>query len=162
MNAISACENRQQPVPENEVNIINSREIEPLLSKARQVLMYYEKATGCSAVVVDKSGQAIKTHDYKKQMRFCDFCRKNFHNPLQIWKGNEYPCEKVHLAALAESRRTGRVHIYSCAAGFVYWTKPLYRNRRYAGALIAGQVLAGGREETVEKFSAVCKDRAAA
>jgi len=103
----------------DEANIINRREIMPLLAKARQVLGHYEKAMDCFTAVLDKSGKAV---EIQKQLCPCDFCGE------------------THQAALAESRQAGGVHIYVCEEGFVYWTSPLYRNGRYAGALIAGQV----------------------
>ena len=137
-------------LPENETTIITRREIIPLLAKARQVLRHYEMAMGCSAMVLDSSG--------KKQTRFCAFCIKHFNDPSQVYKGNECPCWKIHQAALAESRRTEGVYVYSCTAGFVYWTSPLYRNGRYAGALIAGQVMESGNKAVPEKFKKLCKD----
>ena len=156
---MSVCSTETMTAPDNEVNIINRREIAPLLAKSRQVLAHYEKAIGCSATVVDRSGIAIKTSEYKKEMRFCDFCKKYSHNSSQIWQGNEYPCDKMHLAALAESRRTEETYIYTCEVGFIYWTSPLYRNGRYAGALIAGQVLSDGHKNAAEKFRDLCKDK---
>jgi len=141
-------------LPDNEINIITRREIIPLLAKARQVVMHYEKAMECSAVVADNSG--------KKQLRFCEFCMRHFRDPAQVYKGNECPCWKVHRAALAESRQSDGVYVYSCAAGFVYWTSPLYRNGRYAGALIAGQVTESGRGAVQEQFDKLCKNESAA
>ena len=161
MRAIPIQNIRSTFASDNEVSIVDRREIEPLLTKARQVLMHYDKAMDLSTTVLDLSGQAIKTIDYEKQMRFCDFCRKYFHNPSQIWQGKTYPCDKVHLAALAKSRQTNKSYIYSCIVGFAYWTSPLYRNGRYAGAVTSGQTLLCGRGEAVEKFSLHCKDRIA-
>ena len=137
----------------SEINIITRREIIPLLAKARWVARHYEKATGCSAAVLGNSG--------KKQARFCAFCLRHLNEPSLVYKGNECPCWKIHQAALAESRRAGGVYVYSCTAGFVYWTSPLYRNGRYAGALIAGQVIESGRKAVQEKFNKLCKDEGA-
>ena len=146
----------------SEVSIFRRREIEPLLVKARQVLKCYDKAMNCSAIVLDRSGQEIKTLENKKEMRFCELCKKYRHNPSAIWEGYKYPCEKLHCNALVESRRNNGTYIYTCATGFIYWTSPLYRNGRYAGALTAGQVLSCSHEEAVEKFHALSKDRLAA
>jgi len=176
MNTIPVHSDDLLTVQDDEISIINRREIIPLHAKARQVLRHYDKAMGCPAIVLDRSGKVIKTSESagiqqnnasevcgsspagEKQMRICEFCRKHFDNPSQIWKGNEFPCEKTHQAALAESRRTGEVYIYVCEAGFVYWISPLYRNRRYAGALKAGQVLSNGHNTALEKFRALCRD----
>ena len=82
--------------------------IEPLLTKTRQLLTHYDKATDLNSAVLDRSGNLIKITDFEKQLRFCELCRKYFHNPSRIWRGDEYPCDKIHLDALAESRQTGR------------------------------------------------------
>ena len=174
MSSITVRCSETLPYPENEVNIINRREIMPLLDRAWQVLRYYDKAVDCSAAVLDRSGKIFKTQDYEGKIRYCEFCERHFHNSFQIWQGNESPCEKIHMAALAESRRNEEVYIYTCPAGFIFWTSPLYRNGRYAGALTAGKVillpgeeskLRGataedyGRGSVVEKFRALCKDK---
>ena len=132
--------------------------IEPLLTKTRQLLTHYDKATELSTAVLDRSGNLIKITDFEKQLRFCELCRKYFHNPSRIWCGDEYPCDKIHLDALAESRKTGKTHIYACTVGFAYWSSPIYHNGRFTGALKAGQVLTCSRDKAVEKFRSQCKD----
>jgi len=136
--------------------------IEPLLTKTRLLLTHYDKVTALNSAVLDRSGNLIKITDFEKQLRFCELCRKYFHNPSRIWRGDEYPCEKIHLDALAESRQTGKTHIYACTVGFAYWCSPIYHKGRYTGALNAGQVLTCSRDEAVEKFSSQCADRLAA
>jgi len=164
MNSIAA-HNSEYSLPlalGNEVNIQSRREIEPLLAKARHILMFYDEAMNCSTSVFDRNGLIIRTGDHKHQAQFCDLCKKYCHNPSQIWQGNEYPCEKVHTEALAVSRRMFGTYVYACTTGFIFWTSPLYRKGNYAGALIAGQVLSGGHKEAAAKFYSMCKDRMAA
>jgi len=174
----------------DENNIIYRREIMPLLAKARQVVRHYEKAVGCFAAVLDSSGGEVKTpgspaetcqNDLspfpgKKQMLLCEFCINHFQESSQACRGNEYPCVKMHRAALIESRRIEGAYVYDCAAGFVFWTSPLFRSGRYAGALIAGQVILGrgehsylrgldlpsGRGAVLEKINALCTNKIAA
>jgi AraC-like DNA-binding protein/ligand-binding sensor protein len=141
-----------------EISIINRREIEPLLAKARQILTHYDEAMDVTTVVLDRSGQVLKP----LKSQFCEFCKKYYHNPSQIWQGKKYPCEEIHQAALEKSRQTGKSHVYSCMIGFAYWTSPLYRNRSYTGAITAGQLLLCGRKEAAEKFRHHCKDKIAA
>ena len=136
--------------------------IEPLLKKTRMLLTHYDKVTALNSAVLDRAGNLIKITDYKKQLRFCELCRKYFHNPSRIWRGDEYPCDKIHLDALAESRQTGKTHIYACTVGFAYWCSPIYHKGRYTGALNAGQVLTCSRDEAVEKFRSQCRDKLAA
>jgi len=149
-------------VPDYELSIISRREIEPLLASSRQILAHYDEAMGCCSSVIDKSGRAIRTQEYKYLFRFCDFCRKYCNHSLEIWKGAASPCEDIHKNALLQSRRGEGTHIYTCPIGIAYWTSPLYRNGRYAGALTAGQVLSCGREAATEKIRAVCKYEGAA
>jgi AraC-like DNA-binding protein/ligand-binding sensor protein len=136
--------------------------IEPLLSKAQQVLSLYDRSMDIPAGVLNKAGQAVKTPDHEEKMRFCALCRTCFNNPQKSWQGEIYPCTDVHFAACAESRQTDKTYIYSCPLGFAYWTSPFYRNRCYAGSLLAGQVLMCKRDEAVEKFRIRCYDSRAA
>ncbi|MCL2070195.1 MAG: helix-turn-helix domain-containing protein [Treponema sp.] len=145
----------------NETSIVSRREIEPLLAKARQMLNFYDEAMDCPAIVMNRAGQAITGFEHKRQLRFCELCKKYWNNPTAIWEGYKYPCEAVHNEALAESRRISGTYIYSCPAGFVCWTSPLFRNGRYAGALKAGHVLSSSHEEVLGKFLALSKDKIA-
>ena len=131
------------------MSIIRRREIEPMLAKATQLLNFYEEAMSCSSTIWDRSGQAIKTPKFEKLKRFCEFCKES----------HDCPCEKIHADAVTESRLADETYIYTCAAGFAYWTSPLYRNGRYAGALTAGRVLLYPRKEAIRKFHTRCNDR---
>ena len=168
MSSTSATKVGLPAVLGNEVSIISRREIEPLLAKARQTLAFYTEATNCPSVVLDRTGNFINIPEYKDQQRFCIFCRNHWHSltpgfgGIRIWNQNECPCARMHDKAYDNSRRIGKTYIFSCVVGFIYWTSPLYRNGRYAGALLAGQVLSCKREEAAEKFRAVCRDRIAA
>ena len=126
------------------MNIIESREIEPLLTKARHAMKYYKEAMNCTAIVLDKDGSR------GRQMRLCELCV------------NRAPCDTLHNNAQAESRRAESSYIYTCMAGFIFWTSPLYRNGHYAGALTAGQILPKDGKKTIKKFPSRFKDRSAA
>ena len=158
-----------------DASIISRREIEPLLDKARQVLMYYDTALNCSAVVMDRNGLPIKRPEYTNKMKLCELCMQCFQKSSQSKnrerKETEHSCDKVHYEAQLKSRRIDGTYIYSCSVGFVYWTSPLYRNGRYAGACTAGQILSSGKKAAGdeneplntlkavrEKFSALCRD----
>ena len=117
-------------LPGNYSSIISLREIEPLLARAWHILSFYVDALDCSAVIYDRTGSCIKTSAFKHQMYFS---------------------EKAHLDALIKSRNADRTYIYTCKSGLVYWTSPLYRNGRYAGALTAGQVVLDNTGRSAEK-----------
>ena len=176
MIPIFVCNGISLPMQSDEGNIIYRREIMPLLAKARQVLMHYEKAMDCPAVVLDSSGRAVKTpepskacqgrsshHEAsggEKYTQLCELCTGHYQDSSQIRHGND-SCREIHRAALAESRRIEGGYVYTCAAGFVFWTSPLFRNGRYAGALMSGQIILAGAGRVLEKFKAICKDKSA-
>ncbi|MCL2374759.1 MAG: helix-turn-helix domain-containing protein [Treponema sp.] len=141
MKQLSIRDAAEMPASDNKISIINRREIMPLLAKARHVLRHYEKAVSSCAVVFDSSGKAVA--------------------PSQMCYRNECPCRKTHQAAIGESRKTESVYVYSCDAGIVFWTSPLYHSGRYVGSLTAGQVILQGHYPALEKFNALCRDKIA-
>ena len=127
----------------NKASIIKRRELEPMLAKTRQILAHYQEAMGCSSLVLDTEGSCIMKSAFREQMRFCRTCRKC---------PGSHPCKETHYKAQMESRNRDETYIYTCAAGFIYWTSPLYWNGRYAGALTAGQVILPGRKKITGQF----------
>ena len=145
--------------PGEKESIINRREIEPLLEKARQILRFYKDAMSCQAIVLDKEGIIIDSPQFALQMKRCESCLKA--EKRNAKKGS---CEwkKLHHDAQAESRRAEQGYIYACRAGFVYWTSPLYHNGQYAGAMTAGQVSRKEKSheeiETMARLLSVCAE----
>jgi ligand-binding sensor protein len=167
MNVNCVQATKLQAVPQPAAGNSAGRETEPLIVKALNVLSTYDKAMDISSMVMDKAGNAIITAEYKKQMRFCELCKRHSNNPApglvrtEIWEGSIYPCEKLHADASVKSRSSGETQIYACAAGFAYWNSPIFRTGRYAGALSAGQVLMCDHDEAVKKFHSMCNDTVA-
>jgi AraC-like DNA-binding protein/ligand-binding sensor protein len=149
-----------QPVMESEVSITGHSELEPLFSKARQVLTLYDKAMDINVAILDKTGQAVKKMVNKKQVQLCELCKKHCYNPSEAKNGETYPCLDVHFDAFVEAQNTGKTQFYTCKVGFAYWTSPIYRNGQNVGALVAGNVLLCEREKAIEQFRTLCKDRA--
>jgi AraC-like DNA-binding protein/ligand-binding sensor protein len=118
-------------------NIIDRREIEPLLLKADRMLKSYEQATDCKVSILDKTGRPLNHSDNP----FCNFCEKNCHTCHTGEESEIHPCLALHINGISEARRMGGSYIYVCDMGFVFWTSPFYSNGRFAGALIAGKVL---------------------
>jgi AraC-like DNA-binding protein/ligand-binding sensor protein len=130
-------------------NIIDRREIEPLLLKADRMLTSYEQSTDCKVSILDKTGRPISQSDNL----FCDFCNKICQAPLTGEEPEVYSCRALHINGINEARRMGGSYIYVCDRGFVFWTSPFYSNGRFAGALIAGKVRAAkGQQEEDEKL----------
>ncbi|MDR0688959.1 MAG: PocR ligand-binding domain-containing protein [Spirochaetaceae bacterium] len=129
-------------------NIINRREIEPLLLKAHRMLKSYEQAMDCNVSILDKTGRPIEQSDCP----FCCFCKKHYQPSPNQEETEEYPCLILHANAVSEAQRMGGSYIYVCDMGFVFWTSPLYSNGRFAGSLIAGKVLSIEKQQGTEKI----------
>jgi len=135
-------------------------EMESLFLKAKRILTNYERALGVTTALLDRSAKIVKIKQREKQTQLCAFCRKLIQNPSQSLDEKKYPCGKVHLAALARSRHKGKGIVYFCMAGFAFWTSPIYRNKRYAGAITATEPMPF--EKAAERFRLYCKDVSAA
>jgi AraC-like DNA-binding protein/ligand-binding sensor protein len=131
--------------------VINRREIEPLFLEARQLMEWYEKASGCESLILNTDGSSAGLPNGKKSLGFCELCRSCSSGSSENCKEDEFPCTQLHREALSRAERGG-VYIYACKLGFSFWTSPLYAGFRYAGSLVSGQVLAVSRKEAIERF----------
>ncbi|MDR1986563.1 MAG: helix-turn-helix domain-containing protein [Treponema sp.] len=138
-------------------NLINRREIEPLLFKAYEILKSYECAIGCAVSVLDKTGSSIEISNYKDVIFFCALCRKYHADPHRVWGEDEYPCTKMHQDSIVQAERQGGLYIYVCDLGFIYWTSVIYSGGRQVGALIAGRLLFVAREAAAAKIQALSR-----
>ena len=130
--------------------IINRREIEPLLLKASRLMAFYEKAVGCEALVLDKTGLCVSISTPAKLAQICELCKSCNPGP----QGDcEYPCIQLHREAQSKAHRGG-VHVYTCEIGLSYWTSPIFAGGRFAGSCVAGQVLGLTRNEVINNFHA--------
>ncbi|MCL2478365.1 MAG: PocR ligand-binding domain-containing protein, partial [Treponema sp.] len=133
--------------------IIDRREIKPLLVKACRLMSFYEKAMGCPALVLDKAGSSIQSIE-QRQTPFCEACSNSFSKDHVKWTLAEHPCIHMHKEALTYPSR-GDVYIYTCKAGFSYWTSPIYSGGRYAGSISAGQVMAAADINVIERINSI-------
>ena len=117
-------------------NLIQRRELEPLLLKAHRVARQYEKAADCAALVMGPEWDLSYLHS-------CSLCN------------HEKECSIMHVNAANEARRLGGSFIYTCPAGFVFWTCPFYSGERYAGAFLSGGVQ--GSRENSDKVKALAQ-----
>ena len=107
-------------------NIIQRRELEPLLHKASKVVKYYEKAANCAAYVMEPDGE---TGIYE----ICSFCKQcNLKNGGAAGKTS---CYNIHKEAVNKARLLGGSYVYMCPESYVFWTSPFYSGERFAGAL---------------------------
>jgi len=104
-------------------NIIQRRELEPLMLKANRIVKHYEKAANCSAFVFKPDS----TVEIENLYSICSRC-------------NHKNCMSEHKDAINKARTLGSSYIYTCVKGLVFWTCPFYSGERFAGALFSGGV----------------------
>jgi AraC-like DNA-binding protein/ligand-binding sensor protein len=135
-------------------SIIQRRELEPVLLKARKVVQHYERAADCRVSIVGPDGNKAKPAN------FCVLCsqycqaRISTENPGK--KDCTFACGEMHRNATEEARRLGGSYIYVCPAGMIFWTSPLYAGERFAGTLMSEGVLGTERQEAAENFFRLC------
>jgi ligand-binding sensor protein len=126
-------------------NIIQRRELDPLLLRAREIVKYYEKAAECTVSVLGPDCDLAETSP-PQTMLFCGLCKQYCHAAGQAPAPKHYPCAATHLNGVQEARRLGGSYIYMCPVGFIFWTSPIYSGERFAGALMSSGVLSLGRK----------------
>ena len=128
----------------SKLNIIQRRELEPLILKADKIAKHYEKALNCTAFVMEHDWDSEKNNFDK----ICSQCSKK--DPAD----NNRECGLLHIDAVNKARQSGGSYIYICQQGFIFWTSPFYSGERFAGALLSGGV------KKTEKNSAKIKSLA--
>jgi AraC-like DNA-binding protein/ligand-binding sensor protein len=135
-------------------NIIQRRELEPLLNKAQKVARHYEKAANCAASVMGPDWNAAANHLNSLCKHCCENCAET---------AGKKNCAVMHIKAVSEARRLGGSYIYVCPAGFVFWTSPFYSGERFAGALLSGGVQGGeknsGKVKALANMMLICADQ---
>nr|AGS54007.1 DNA-binding response regulator, AraC family [uncultured bacterium contig00160] len=134
-------------------NIIQRRELEPLLLKAGKIARYYEKAANCVVSVMNSncdSGQ-------NQLKSICKHC-----NNKQT-ADKEKNCLLLHMEAINEARQHGGPYIYVCPEGSVFWTCPFYSGERFAGAFVSsgiqGTVESNDRVKALANMMVICADQ---
>ena len=131
-------------------NIIQRRELEPVMIKAQKVVKHYEKAANCAASVTGPDWDSAAGHFYS----ICRQCRKN--TP-------EKNCSCLHMEAINKARQLGGSYIYVCPGDLVFWTSPFYSGERYAGSLFSGGVQSteenSGKVKALANMMLICADQ---
>jgi AraC-like DNA-binding protein/ligand-binding sensor protein len=140
----------------SDLSIIRRRELDPLLSRALEVLNAYEKATDCPISVLGPDLHPVAESKHPKAMLFCTLC-KRYCRDRKTFAPQEYPCTDMHFKAIEESQRLGGSYIYTCKMGFIFWTSPIYSGQRFAGALMSSGILAIERQQAVENVYRLCR-----
>jgi len=113
----------------SKLNIIQRRELEPLMLKAEKLAKHYEKATNCAAYVLGSDWETLVT-----QIKASSSGSSNF-----ICSQCKYlQCSNLHMDAVNKARENGGSYIYLCNKNYVFWISPFYSGERIAGSLICG------------------------
>jgi AraC-like DNA-binding protein/ligand-binding sensor protein len=127
-------------------NIIQRRELEPLLNKASKIVKYYEKAADCAASVMEPDGDT-------GIFQLCSFCNQCKVKTCEATGKRE--CYTVHKEAVNEARLLGGSYVYMCPESYVFWTSPFYSGERFAGALFSGGIQ--GLQKNSDKVKALAQ-----
>jgi AraC-like DNA-binding protein/ligand-binding sensor protein len=135
-------------------NIIQRRELDPVMLKAHKVVEHYQKALDCTTMVIGPDCDTGSVH-------FCSVCDPCHRNGTV--NGKEKICPLIHINAINEARRLGGSYVYVCPAGFIFWTSPFYSGERFAGALLSGGVMGaekkGGEVKAFAQMMMICADQ---
>ncbi|MCL2719949.1 MAG: helix-turn-helix domain-containing protein [Treponema sp.] len=112
------------------LNIIQKRELEPLMKRASRLAKHYEKASNCIASVM---GADINSQENNIKL-LCSRCNSGASSRTKK------KCVNLHKEAVEKSRKLGGSYIYLCLNDFIFWTSPFYSGERFAGALLSGGV----------------------
>ena len=155
MNATKHKMNENNNENTASATIIGRRDINPLLAKACQLIGFYEKALGCTAVVLDGTGSYMDPSDDNKPPSICELCRNQCQKSRQCLEEDEYPCTKMHEEAQFRAKK-GNSSIYVCKKGLGYWISPIFAGSWYAGSMVAGRVLTVPKDKFIEEFHSSC------
>ncbi|MCL2443251.1 MAG: helix-turn-helix domain-containing protein [Treponema sp.] len=127
----------------SKLNIIQRRELEPLMLKASSIIKHYEKAANCKASVTGPG-------------------TSNFNSICNRCKGETgKKCMNLHLDAVNKARQLGGSYIYLCEKNLVFWTSPFYSGERYAGAFLSGGMKKNdkNRVKSLAQMMLLCADQ---
>jgi len=136
----------------SKLNIIQRRELEPLVLKAAKIVKYYEKAANCRAYVMGPDMDCA-ANDINS------ICA----SPAGCAKCSETQCAQMHIEAVNKARVCGGSYIYLCKKGLVFWTSPFYSGERFAGALFSGGIKKSedkeGKVKALAQLMLLCADQ---
>jgi len=124
------------------LNLIQRRELDPLLVKASRIVKFYEKASNCRAFVMGP--ESIDPN------LICSNCCNE-----KTGADTKEKCAFLHAEAVNKARQSGGSYIYLCLKKLAFWTSPFYSGERLAGALISGGIK--GLEENNSKIKSLAK-----
>ncbi|MCL2185750.1 MAG: helix-turn-helix domain-containing protein, partial [Treponema sp.] len=133
-------------------NIIQRRELEPLMLKANSIVKHYEIASNCCAYATGP--------DLDFNTNYCEPLCSLCNEEKCAAKAS---CADLHMEAISKARKLGGSYIYVCLKGLVFWTSPFYSGERFAGALFSGGVKKteknSGRVKALAQIMLLCANQ---
>jgi AraC-like DNA-binding protein/ligand-binding sensor protein len=123
------------------MNLIQKRELDPLLVKANRIAKFYEKASNCRACVMEPESVNCES--------ICSHCGEKTNEDIKE------KCAYLHTEALNKAKQFGGSYVYVCFKKLVFWTSPFYSGERFAGALFSGGI--EGSEKNNNKVQALAQ-----
>jgi len=130
----------------SKLNIIQRRELEPLIIKAGRIAKHYENASNCACNVssadgsntASLTGTGIESENNFKAI--CAGCREfdDEKNNAEKNRAVKTSCAILHREANEKAVKIGGSYIYICCKGVAFWTSPFYSGERLAGSLLSG------------------------
>lgn len=101
------------------------------LSKLKDILTTYCYSTDIPLSVIDVAGNEVVS--IGNSIGFCRF--------FYELTGDLCPCSQTHLYSSKQAASMGDAYIFSCPAGLIHFTVPLFQKGTFKGAVLAGPVL---------------------
>ena len=140
----------------SKTSIIQRRELDPLRSKAGEIVRHYEKAANCITSVMGADCISVEYSNNPKSVLFCSLC-KRYKQCTRKLESYEYPCTDMHLDATKEARKRGGLYVYTCPVGFFFWVSPFFSGERFAGAMVSSGCLAVDTQQAQDTLFEICK-----
>ena len=139
----------------------NQKSTDPLLLKAWDILKAYKKATGMQICITDHNHLSIPEifDEISGEGNICLYCMKH-QLDFNVNKNQDYffhPCRKLHINGMKKANQTGGINCFSCALGFMFWSSPIYHNRKFIGTMTAGGILGINRKIAAERMELLGK-----
>ncbi|MCL2042861.1 MAG: helix-turn-helix domain-containing protein [Treponema sp.] len=136
-------------------SIIYRRDLEPLHQRAVEIARYYERAADCISAVMGADYHTIELSTPTESAIFCSFCSQ--YRGKSAGALAHCPCTPLHRIAARKARELGGSYVYTCHAGFLFWTSPFFAGERFAGAFISGAIPDREQQEILDKLFAINK-----
>jgi len=128
-------------------------------SVEQKVISVYEKSTGSKVQFFDSEFHPFNEDEDSIEKNICAFCiHGSDRNNGSGCKNNL--CREMHNNAMKESSNHGEPLVYKCNLSLMFWTCPIYRDKKFYGVLRgSGYVLEDGNAVNEKSVKAFCNGK---